>query len=254
MVLIHGGRRPAYFFLGRSMFEKCEYKIQSRDFRIVLKEAIQKILDNKIVALRFDKIIDVDGHDAIRVIGTASVEVDSKKWHRIHCTKSRMFTRTPSILKQYAGNSILHYHQFLDKNADELFRVKPISFNLGDEQYGSEMINPLITKMECLVLPIPFLVSNSLDPERTQFISFDITDNYSIENGLILGYFSMIEMNSMHYRLNKSRFSYRTKRLKAISDLVGQNGKITFNYTYHKFMRDENYPHGIIAFRENIKK
>jgi len=230
------------------------FTIQKKNIIINDDEIYHRIVNNKIEYVHFFLVEDTGGFNLIAKQPDGDELTLGKNYKRIVLDGGNMYIRTPKNLISHAGKKVWYYTERLYPESGELFRIKPINFNLG--KLSTKLQNefdPYFTDGNNLVLPHHYLNTHVDHAIINLKISFLRSTKKILSNGYV--FISIVDQNiigfrKMLYFLEKRNHYMRTKPVLQFMEYLKLHGKNINNYEYKCTLTLESCKYGMIVFKE----
>jgi hypothetical protein len=171
--------------------------------------------------------------------------------NKMYDTKTGLKIATPLFLKPYIGKKILIYTENVNSSAKELFRIKPIDFEI-ENKIGVRYKDPYFTSSS-LIIPT-FYINKYLDENASILrVSFVLTDDLIIHKGQIRAAFQLIRNQEIcNYPLYKTTNGLKTKTMYKFLDLIDNNNKFLEKFIYVTTVPVSFNKYGVMIFKEDI--
>ena len=229
-------------------------EIKSKNFVIHDEFIIDFMRRNMVKHIRFMAASDIN--DACIVTKFPDYEnelVLGKHWMNVNYGQRKVHVRNPFIFKPYIGKNVNIYKEKVFAEEFELFRIKPVDFNIHDiypfKKRKLEMNDPYFSKGYC-VLPKNYINRKSGVEIINSYLSFGRTDLHTIESGYIFGriMFSK-ELGNLTYSLTSCTNGMRA-RISRLNKMTESMGKDIMKYRYKDTIFDKNFGYDVIVFEE----
>lgn len=231
-------------------------KIQTKNFIINDIFIIDFLRSKGIEHLRFSVAFDDITYLSVQFPNYNELMVLGKNWFKINYGRRKVYIRTPSFLRKYAGKEVDVYkenEEFSDKF--EAFRVRPIGFSPYKFKEKNKIripVNfPYFSSSEYLVVTKNYILEHSISNINNLMASFNRTDSNLIQSGFI--FCRLIhnpDIGNLIFPLGRYSNGLRTSKLHKIINLLSLEGKQLNNYYYLTTITDKESNHEIIIFKE----
>ena len=227
--------------------------LKTRDFRI-LDEGVKAFMRiNKIGHLKFNIYQDDGVYISVTHPDYENTLTFDRSWRKVHWGKRVVCVRTPSFLIEHIGKDVEIYQDKALKKKNELFRIRPIDFDLikSDKKRRVKISTPYFTRQGEFVVPRDYLTKNKIRHAFSAKASFNRTDPYLVGEGLILGRILHGEdYGNAIYSLRECSNGVRTRRVNSLLDILNECGKEIHKFQFLETTRDEEYDYDLMVFRE----
>jgi hypothetical protein len=230
-------------------------KIKERNFYIKDEKIKELIRINKIEHLKFNIVNDDEAYLSAEFPNYDDILSFNKNWIKINWGRGNASVRTPSFLKDFIGKEVDVYQDKIFGDAYELFRIKPIGFNLTKNLKVKKKrvsINvPYFSKAGQCIIPKKYIQDKNLCNIITSKISFDRMDVSLVSRGFVFA--RIVEgANSygLTYSLSKCSNGVRTRKLGSVLNIIFSNGKNIHNFQFLKTVYDNENHYDLMVFKE----
>ena len=167
----------------------------------------------------------------------------------------RVRVNMPSTLKRYKGESVDVYIERLRPLSGEVFRVRPIDFEIEGCKSRKVATVPYTTETS-LVLPQMYV--NKVIKEGYYHglsVSFSKTTESTLKDGYIIVYLTSTSNGKAYvdeYKLRECGSGIRTSKIVPTLNFLGRNKKVFSNYEFKGTLDAKGYEHGLMFFREKV--
>jgi len=235
--------------------EKMIQKIRTRNFYIQNSDVIDFMRINQVQHLRFDVNIDDGVYVSVSYPDYNNLLSFEKRWFNIHWGKRTICVRNPSIFKDCIGKEVDVYSDKIFRKKNELFRIKPIGFNIMSNikiKKKRVKINvPYFSKSGYCILPKEYIIKRNITDALISKLSFNRIDGHLVNCGFIFARITKeFEPGGLSYPLRECSNGACTRPLKRVVDIVSENGKKITDFQYKNTLYDDNYNYDLIIFKE----
>lgn len=232
-------------------------KIKAKSFSIQDPSVIDFMRTNQIHHLRFDINIDDGAYISAHYPDYNKLASIEKCWFKIHWGKRVVCVRNPSMFKDSIGKEVEVYKDNIFKKSRELFRIRPIGFNVissfKERRRRVKINSPYFSNSGYCVIPRDYIVKKDLVDIFRSKLSFNRTNEYLVGRGLIFARITKdFEPGGLMYSLRECSNGVCTRFLKEVKKIVSEKGSKLKNFQYEDTMYDENYKYNLIIFKEII--
>lgn len=228
------------------------HKIQAKNLIINDQKIIGFMRNNSIKHLKFRIEFDKDAYFSIEYPDYDNLMTLEKQWLKITYGPRKVYVRTPSILKGFAGKDLDIYQEEIFPVKFEAFRAKPVDFSIEDTKgkRGVGVNYPYFSSSGFLVIPDQYLRNNNFGNDILESrLSFNRTDGFLLNQGIMLCRITK-EKEDYSFPLRRYANGVCTRRLSSFSDLVIGYGKDMRNFIYNSTIDETKTGHKLIAFEE----
>jgi len=231
-----------------------KHEIKQRTLTIKEPSILEKIISENIEHIKMEIIYD-NGHCIVMKYPDYKNQLTfGKRWISVYKARPGIQIRTPNILRPYAGKVFDIYQEKIDPEEMELFRMRPIGFelNLKTKEKKERQSNPVFSKTGFCVIPKPYVINFIGESISGQRLSFHKTGIPHIQDGYLIARITKeIEYGNLSFPIHQYGKKFRTRPMKSLISFLWENGKSLQNFYYDKTIYNENYD--LIIFREAVQ-
>jgi hypothetical protein len=169
--------------------------------------------------------------------------------NKMYDTKSGLKISLPFFLTPYIGKKVLIYTENVNSSAKELFRIKPVDFEI-ENKIGIRYKEPYFTNVS-LIIPT-YYINNHLDENASILrVSFVLTNEQILNKGQIRATFQLTRNQEIcNYPLYKTTNGLKTKTMYKFLDMIDDNNKFLERFTYVETVSVSFNKYGVMIFKE----
>lgn len=228
--------------------------IKKRSFIISDGEIYNRIKAGGVEYLHFFFVDDTGGTSLIaKPPGDDELTLE-KNYKKIQVHVDKILFRTPKQLSQHADKKAWCYTERLCPEKNELFRIKPVNFDLGKARTQlKDQFNPYFTTGNNLVLPHHYLNKHINHKITSLKLSFLRSTPTILSKGYLFAFVANRNFKGLRkklYFLEKRNHNMRTKPVTKFMEYLKLHNKNINNYQYTCTLPLESCQYGMIVFKE----
>jgi hypothetical protein len=235
------------------------FTIKQRGFAIHNDEIVHRIKSGGIEYIHFYRVKDSGGISIIAKPPNKDEPTLGKYYQKIVIKKGCVSLRTPKFLSPHVDKKVWLYTERLNPEDDELFRIKPIDFNLnGGRVNNGHKNDPYFTSRYNLVISRHYLNENITHKINRLKVSFNRCSVKILNEGYL--FIFMINGGSTNdgmggglYALEKRLTNMRTMPVTRFSEFLNRHDKKVQMYKYFRTVSLNGCPYGLIVFKEVLQ-
>ena len=182
----------------------------------------------------------------------------SKRYQMINTFSTHLTIRTPKHLSEHIGGIAKYYTERLHPVEGELFRIKPVSFNIDSKflKYKPKSdikLLPYFNKSNQCIVPHDYINDYVYHMVSRMSISFNYTNKGSLRHGFL---FARIQggrcrrRSEDSFNLTKCSIGMKVRGAKHFVEFMQRNNKNIQKYNYISTESHNKCPYGLIVFKE----
>jgi hypothetical protein len=169
--------------------------------------------------------------------------------NRMYDTKSGFKISLPFFLTPYIGKKILIYTENINSSVKELFRIKPIDFEI-ENKIGIRYQDPYFTNTS-LIIPTYYINKYLDDNAAILRVSFVLTNEQILHKGQIRAAFQLTRNQEIcNYPLYRTTNGLKTKTMYKFLDMIDDNNKFLERFIYIETVSVSFNKYGVMIFKE----